>query len=96
MKSYAENGITLSENKIKDFIGANDGIEGDFGAIYWKEQKGRRSVSYKNACIEADVPAEIIERNTSYGEPKRVLNTKKLKPAPSVENFLQEKEADNG
>lgn len=89
LQAYAEQRITTCENKLKDFIGVNDGIEGDFGTITWKTQKGRKSTAWKEVALALDASPELVEQFTKYEEPTRVLNTKKLKPADDIAEYLK-------
>lgn len=67
--TYYDESLDEYENEIIDIVlEAGRSIEA-YG-IEAKYVKGRKSVSYKGACAEANVPKSIINRNTKYGDPK--------------------------
>lgn len=52
------------ENQIKQEIGDNAGIQGDFGKITWKKAKDSKRTNWKDVALELDAPQDIIDENT--------------------------------
>jgi putative phage-type endonuclease len=69
MKDLQEEKASL-ENMIKDAIGEDDGIDGNWGKITWRLQKGRQTLDTKR--LREKLP-EVAEEYTKVGEAIRIL-----------------------
>jgi len=61
----AEADEARAKQELMAIIGDHDGIEGDFGKIYWRLQAGR--ASWKSIAEALNPPAELIEKHTGPG-----------------------------
>lgn len=54
------------EAQIKDFIGSELGVVGDFGTITWKKTSDRSVVDWKSVAGDlGDIPEDLIEKHTT-------------------------------
>jgi putative phage-type endonuclease len=77
LKSYrntrkiAEEFELATINKIKDRIATDKGLEAGGIRVLWSSVNGCKTIDYKAACAEANIPAELIEKHTMQGAPSR-------------------------
>ncbi len=61
----AEHRAEAAKQRIKDYIGDADGVEGRYGRCLWRSSKDRETVAWKALCEELRPDAELVAKFTS-------------------------------
>jgi predicted phage-related endonuclease len=57
-----------AEALLKQIIGDAEGVKGDWGKVYWRQQKGREYVDWQSLALERGATPEDIVRYTKHAE----------------------------
>ena len=69
----AEAAKKLARQNLEVFIGDASGVEGPWGRITWKARAPERRIDWELVAVEAEVPAELIEKHTKTTPGPRVF-----------------------